>query len=535
MLERRWRWLLAAGVAAIVMQLALGGVAADLAYLSIGLAAIAVLASTTRRRTSAIRPWRLLTAGVACAVGGDVAWGVYDHVLHQDPYPSVADVLYLLSYVLLGAGLLRLTTPADRTAAREGVLDALTVAVGAGALVWQFLIAPHLDDGVAVVDQTVALAYPVLGVVLLVVAARFGFTASSGIVSQRLAVAAILATLAADTVYAWLAAADTYGDGHLVDAGWLLGYVFWAVAAVHPDSDRLGSGNVPRQALAPSAGRLVLLAVACVAPLVVALVQDLRGEDVATGLLLASAVVTAFSLTRIMLLTRSVAGHARRVEELERVESRLLAAAEEAGDRERSAIAADLHDGPVQKLTAMLLHLDLQRSLVPGGAAVAVDGLDRVADTAHAAVRELRAVMAGLWPPALHDSPSIDAAIRSLAEQAAADGGVRTTVDVGSLPALPPARALVLYRVAQEALTNVTRHARASVVSVRLGTGDDAVELAITDDGCGFDVGSDAERTADGHYGLAGMRRRAELAGGQLEVTSHPGRGTTLRLTLPTT
>jgi signal transduction histidine kinase len=90
-----------------------------------------------------------------------------------------------------------------------------------------------------------------------------------------------------------------------------------------------------------------------------------------------------------------------------------------------------------------------------------------------------------------------------------------------------------LYRITQESLTNIAKHARAEHVTVTVDQPEDGrVRLRVTDDGVGFDIGNDAQRLSEGHFGLAGMRERASLVGGVLEVTSEPGHGTTVEVRL---
>jgi two-component system sensor histidine kinase UhpB len=195
-----------------------------------------------------------------------------------------------------------------------------------------------------------------------------------------------------------------------------------------------------------------------------------------------------------------------------------------AQEAERRRVATDLHDEIGQSLTALLLQLK------------------HVADTEHhcsPAIRELvgateeildevRSVARRLRPEALEEL-GLRSALLALAARIERAGGPSVEVRIASdVPALAPDVELVIYRIAQESLTNVLRHADADHALVLLRIGDDAVMLDVHDDGSGFDVA-----TAGGDGGLRGMRERALLVGGQLQVASRAGEGTRIRLSVP--
>ncbi len=106
---------------------------------------------------------------------------------------------------------------------------------------------------------------------------------------------------------------------------------------------------------------------------------------------------------------------------------------------------------------------------------------------------------------------------------------MRVQVQAGGAPPLPLRVEAELFRIAQEALTNVRRHARATEATLTLRAGGGAVRLTIRDDGRGFDP----RAVGAGHYGILGMRERAKLLGGGLRIASRPGGGTTIRVTVP--
>jgi signal transduction histidine kinase len=199
----------------------------------------------------------------------------------------------------------------------------------------------------------------------------------------------------------------------------------------------------------------------------------------------------------------------------------------EAADQARAQWARELHDETLQGLIGarMVLSAGLARD---DGAA-----LRRAADTADAhlgeEMRKLRALIAELRPAALDDL-GLGPAIESLAKRQAAIAGFAVDVNIGldSDQRLAPDTETAIYRIVQEALSNAVRHARAERVGLRVEQQPDRVQLAIEDNGRGFDP--DAVRAG---FGLTGMRERALLAGGRLWVSSAGGGPTSVTAVLP--
>ena len=220
----------------------------------------------------------------------------------------------------------------------------------------------------------------------------------------------------------------------------------------------------------------------------------------------------------------------RRVDEIRAVQQQLLRSREE----ERARLARDLHDGPIQVLVGLNLELGLR--MVTQAESSGQQGLGTLRAEVQDLLSELRQVCAELRPPML-DTLGLSAALRALVEEWSADHGVSVDLEVPPNAAtrqLPEDVAVNLYRVVQEALANVARHAAARRVTIRLVGDDTGLALTIRDDGRGFDVPDDLhDLTAQGHFGLAGMAERAALIGGQWTVESAPGQGTTLRLIQP--
>jgi len=193
-------------------------------------------------------------------------------------------------------------------------------------------------------------------------------------------------------------------------------------------------------------------------------------------------------------------------------------------EKERERLAQEIHDGPVQDLHGLHMQLKALPDL-PDGAQTIGDDLMRVTG-------ELRALSADLHPPALQRF-GLAAALRSHADRLRdrhPDLQIETDLPDDCGP-LSDALALALFRVAQEALNNAVQHGNADRVQVQLRCPDDAVRLKIRDDGDGFAPPSDWHALAEeDHYGLLGMRERAEAIGAEFDIDSAPGEGTRIRL-----
>jgi signal transduction histidine kinase len=197
-------------------------------------------------------------------------------------------------------------------------------------------------------------------------------------------------------------------------------------------------------------------------------------------------------------------------------------------EAERRVIARELHDSAGQALTAIRIHLQL---IIQG--AERPPELIRLAERAltitDATLEEIRRAVV-LLGPAILDDVGLVAALGRLCDDLLEDGTVRLEADIQLPPrGLGPALESAIYRICQEALTNVVRHAAARQVTLRASVDERAVHLEIADDGRGFDPSAVGARSR----GLLGIRERVELLGGAITITSAPGRGAQLRAELP--
>jgi two-component system, NarL family, sensor histidine kinase UhpB len=214
----------------------------------------------------------------------------------------------------------------------------------------------------------------------------------------------------------------------------------------------------------------------------------------------------------------------RMMRRLEAERLRAGSAALRAQEQERARVARDLHDEVNQSLTGLLLRLEAVREAAPPELE---PELARTRALANQAMRELLSLARQLRPTALDDLGLV-AAIAGQVDRIAQDEVEATLGEEGDFSSLDDDVQLVVYRVAQEALSNAARHSGAKQIAVALRRSEDGVELEVADDGRGF-----AFEQSEGGLGIAGMRERALLVGGELTIESRPGHGTTVRLSAP--
>ncbi len=204
----------------------------------------------------------------------------------------------------------------------------------------------------------------------------------------------------------------------------------------------------------------------------------------------------------------------------------------EVQETERRVLANDLHDLVGQKLAALSINLNIVKiesapSMAAGMSARLNDSLKLVEET----IESIRNVMMELRPAVLDDY-GLTPVLRWYAEQFVKRTGVVTTVlEQGPTRRLPPGVEEALFRIAQEALTNVAKYARAGKVIVTFDTTSNVSRLTIADDGCGFDPSAWKQPAKDHGWGLMIMRERAGAVGAELSVESAPGRGTRVIVT----
>jgi len=213
--------------------------------------------------------------------------------------------------------------------------------------------------------------------------------------------------------------------------------------------------------------------------------------------------------------------------------TRLLRRSNAAIEQERNRIARDLHDGPVQGVSAASLSLEaallmIKSGDVERGTEVLVKIRQELAGEADA----LRQLMAGLRPPVLEER-GLMPALRETVARFETDTGIVSSFEGDLKRPVPRDVETLAYRVVQESLTNIGKHARASVVTVHLDIDGTQLRVEVEDDGQGFETNQVRDYLRSGRVGLASMRERVELASGTFNLRSSPGRGTVVTALIP--
>ena len=306
---RLWWLYVAAGAVGLCIYVALpvGGVEQTVVYDTLGMSAvIAVVVGIALYGPERKMPWFLMAAGQASFVVGDLIWAWYS-ANGDTPFPSVGDLFYLAGYPLIAWGLLLLIRRRIGGGDRAGILDAAILTTGAGVLSWTFLMQPQLADShLNPLELAITMAYPTMD--LLLIGAAFGLLTTPGARTRSFAllVASLALLQITDQVYAVQSLDGTYVAGSIIDIGWMLAYIAFGAAALHPSMRSLTDPQpVAFTWLGPV--RLAFLAAAMLTGPFLMLVVQADSEPGLQVVAAGSAILSVLVLVRLAKLVRALA------------------------------------------------------------------------------------------------------------------------------------------------------------------------------------------------------------------------------------
>ncbi|MDA8097789.1 MAG: sensor histidine kinase [Clostridia bacterium] len=205
----------------------------------------------------------------------------------------------------------------------------------------------------------------------------------------------------------------------------------------------------------------------------------------------------------------------------------------EAMEEERRRIAREIHDGPAQSMANLVLRTEFCSRLFDRDPEKIPDELSMLQGLVRASLKDIRKIIFDLRPMVLDDLGLVPA-VKKYIEQFRGQHNLNIDlVEFGNVDRLPRVLEVALFRIIQECLNNVAKHAQAGNVVVQIELMEHRINLLIRDDGCGFNVDETLEDSKGERYGLVGMRERVMLLEGEIKITSNPGEGTSVSVTAP--
>ncbi|MEY2449013.1 MAG: hypothetical protein QOH79_2489 [Acidimicrobiaceae bacterium] len=296
-----WKWYLVTGFVLSVAYLVLSPAPAKLiVWPAIGWSSVAAIVVGVRRhRPDARVAWYLLALGLATFIVGDDLYSFQNLVQHADvPFPSLIDVVYLAMYPILAAGLVLLIRRRTPGRDRASLLDAAIITCGAGLLSWMILIVPYFrTQDIGVLERLTSIAYPLGDIALLAMIVRLAVGSGRRPIAFWLLATGVVNLLVADALYGYLNLAGLWHEHNVIDGGWIVFYVGWGAAALHPSMRELSvrASDSPRV----SRRRLAVVGSAALIPPTVLFVEQLQGNVVdGAAIAITSAVLFVLVLAR---------------------------------------------------------------------------------------------------------------------------------------------------------------------------------------------------------------------------------------------
>ena len=308
-------WLYLAVMVPITVAYLAGPLNAGPVFNVIGFSgAAAVVAGVRIHRPAARWAWYLIALGLVLFVAGDVLAYNYKALFGGAlPFPSIADPVYLAVYPVTVAGLLLLIRRRNPGRDWASLIDAMIVTIGVALLSWVFLMAPYAHDHTLHLGtKLVSIAYPLGDILLLGVAVRMAVGAGRRSAAYYMVIGAIVAVLATDSVYGWILLHGSYHPGDPLDGGWIVYYLLWGAAALHPSMTTVSQAAAPKVGL--TRVRILAIAAAALAAPVIEVV-DASAHGGADNVVVGCAAIVLFALVvlRMVGLARESAALAESV------------------------------------------------------------------------------------------------------------------------------------------------------------------------------------------------------------------------------
>jgi len=531
-----------------------------LVYDGIGVsAAAAVVGGTYLHRPAQRLPWILFAAGLLAFAIGDTIFNLYDKVWHRNPpLPSAADVFYLSGYPFLAVGLALLLRHVEARQRLAGLIDAAIFSVAFALVQWAFLMDNIVHGAGSAAARAVSVSYPAVDIILLAALAIYFLTPAWRTVAYWYLAASIVLLLIADEVYG--TSPDSYADTTWLDTGWLVSYVLWGVAALHPTMRALSERRVARGPhLHPT--RLAFLTTGMLAAPTVLLIQRARGSHVdAVPIAIAAAMLAVLVIERLARLVRGLE-RSRREEREARAEAefarRLLAEQNERlreADRLKDEFVALISHDLRTPLTSIMGYLELAMDDESLGEEprTYLEVVQRNSDRLLRLVNDLLFV-ARLEAGELDLHPQemdVAAIVRQSIEEArprAAGKSIELGCEVQSVPPIDADKGR-MFQLLDNLVSNAIKFTpEGGRVDVRVLVRDGRVRIEVADTGIGISEEDQrrlfqrffrAETATARHIpgtglGLYISSAIATAHGGSIDVESRPGEGTTFCVELP--
>lgn len=301
---------------------------------------VALLVGIRGNRPPRRLPWYLFAAGQLCYTAADIAWNAVNAHLGYVPSPSIMDIIYLAYYPPVAIGLILLSRSRSRRVQWVPLVDALTVGTGVALVMWVLARPAVVVSGQSGLAQVVNLAYPAADLVLLILALRLAMGPGRRSPAFRVLLVSICLTATTDLLYLVATTRGWDSIGACTDIGWLLGYVTFGAAALHPSMRTLGEPSAERDVEAVPLRRKVLLAASGLfAPGVLALGPALGQPADVAAFAVGATLLYLLLLSRLVRVVRGQEQAIQRERVLHRA-GRLLVAAESMAEVREAALAA---------------------------------------------------------------------------------------------------------------------------------------------------------------------------------------------------